>query len=49
MNTGRNMKLLFFQWHSFMNKGIERGLKELEIPYDTFFISLTTGKRMMLF
>lgn len=32
-----------------MNKGIERGLKELEIPYDTFFISLTTGKRMMLF
>ena len=31
------MKLLFFQWHSFMNKGIERGLKELEIPYDTFF------------
>lgn len=37
MNTGRNMKLLFFQWHSFMNKGIERGLKELEIPYDTFF------------
>lgn len=31
------MKLLFFEWHSFMNKGIERGLKELEIPYDTFF------------
>ena len=31
------MKLLFFQWHSFMNKGIERGLKELDIPYDTFF------------
>ena len=31
------MKLLFFEWHSFMNKGIERGLKELEIAYDTFF------------
>lgn len=31
------MKLLFFQWHSFMNKGIERGLKELDISYDTFF------------
>lgn len=31
------MKLLFFQWHSFMNKGMERGLKELEISYDTFF------------
>lgn len=27
MNTGRNMKLLFFQWHSFMNKGIERGVE----------------------
>lgn len=33
----KTMKLLFFEWHSFMNKGIERGLKELEIPYDTFF------------
>lgn len=31
------MKLLFFQWHSFMNKGIEHGLKELDITYDTFF------------
>lgn len=31
------MKLLFFQWHSFMNKGIVRGLKELNIAYDTFF------------
>ncbi len=31
------MKLLFFQWHSFMNQGIERGLKELGIAYDTFF------------
>lgn len=31
------MKLLFFQWKSFMNKGMERGLEELEIPYGTFF------------
>lgn len=30
-------QLLFFQWHSFMNKGMERGLKELNIAYDTFF------------
>lgn len=30
-------KLLFFQWHSFMNEGIERGLKRLDIEYDVFF------------
>lgn len=30
-------RLLFFQWHSFMNRGMERALKELGIPYDTFF------------
>lgn len=30
-------KILFFQWHSFMNRGIERALKELELSYDTFF------------
>lgn len=33
----KTMKLLFFEWYSFMNPGIERGLKELEISYDTFF------------
>lgn len=31
------MKLLFFQWHSFLNKGIERALKKLEIEYDVYF------------
>lgn len=30
-------KILFFQWHSFMNKGIERALKELELEYDVYF------------
>ena len=33
-------KILFFQWHSFMNQGIERALKELELAYDTFFYQL---------
>lgn len=33
-------KLLFFQWNSFMNRGVERGLKELEIEYDTCFYQL---------
>lgn len=35
------MKILFFQWHSYMNKGIERGLKKLGIEYDTFFYQFT--------
>lgn len=31
------MKILFFQWHSFMNQGMEGALKRLHIDYDTFF------------
>lgn len=34
------MKVLFWQWHSFMNRGIEKALKNMEIPYDTFFYQL---------
>lgn len=34
-------KLLFFQWHSFMNKGIENALKKLDIEYDTYFYQFT--------
>jgi len=30
-------KLLFFQWNAFMQEGIERALKELNIAYDKFF------------
>lgn len=30
-------KILFFQWHSFMNDGMEAALKKLEITYDTYF------------
>ncbi|MCR5216755.1 MAG: glycosyltransferase [Lachnospiraceae bacterium] len=28
------MKLLFWQWNAFMQKGMERGLKNLSIPYE---------------
>lgn len=42
-------EIIVFKWHSFMNKGIEHGLMELGISYDTFFINLTTGKRMIYF
>ncbi len=31
------MKLLFYKWHSFMNRGIEQALRELDIEYDTCF------------
>lgn len=38
-------KILFFQWHSFMNRGIERALKELELSYDTFFYQFEDWER----
>ncbi len=31
------MRILFYQWHSFMNKGIENALKRLGIEYDVIF------------
>lgn len=31
------MKILFFQWNSFMNQGMERALNKMGIEYDTFF------------
>lgn len=34
------MKILFWQWHSFMNKGIEKALDKLEKKYDVFFYQL---------
>ena len=34
------MKLLFWQWHSFMGKGVERALQKLEVEYDTFFYQM---------
>ena len=35
-------RILYFQWHSFMNAGMERALQKLEIAYDTFYMK-TTG------
>lgn len=31
------MKILFYQWNSFMNRGVERALQQMDIEYDTFF------------
>lgn len=33
-------KMLFFQWDSFMNRGIENALKKLEFDYDTFYFPM---------
>lgn len=31
------MRILFYQWHSFMNQGMERALQQMQIPYDRLF------------
>ncbi len=38
-------KILFFQWHSFMNHGIERALKELGILYEVYFYQFTDWEK----
>ncbi len=39
------MKTLFFQWHSFMNQGIEGALKRLNIDYDIYFYQFTDWEK----
>ena len=39
------MMILFFEWNSFMNRGIERALTELDIEYDTFFYQFDDWER----
>lgn len=39
------MRVLFIQWNSFMNPGMEKGLKKLEITYDTFFYQFTDWEK----
>lgn len=41
------MKILFWQWHSFMGKGMERALHRLNIAYDTFFYQMNDWNRMI--
>lgn len=35
------MRILFYQWHSFMNKGVEQALNQMGMEYDTFFFQQT--------
>lgn len=39
------MKILFFQWHSFMNRGIENALRELALEYEVFFYQFTDWEK----
>lgn len=43
------MKILFYQWDSFLNKGIERAFKELEIEYEVFFYRLNDWEKDEIF
>lgn len=43
------MRLLFYQWHSFMNEGVIRGLQELQLEYDTFFYQLANWEENPVF
>lgn len=36
-SSGERMKLLFFQWNAFMQRGIENAFKCLGIAYDTYY------------
>ena len=38
-------KILFFQWHSFMNEGIVHALNKLAYAYDTFFYQFTDWEK----
>lgn len=39
------MKILLFQWKSYMDRGIERACKRLHIDFDTFFYEFTDWEK----
>lgn len=43
------MKLLFFQWHSFMNRGMETALNQLGVEYDTYYYQFTDWEQDDIF
>lgn len=49
LDIGGMMKILFFQWHSFMNQGMERALKKMGMDYDTFFYQFTDWEKDDIF
>lgn len=43
------MKVLFYQWNSFMNEGVKRGMEENDIEYDIFFYQLKNWEKDDIF
>jgi len=41
----KDMRILFYQWHSFMNKGVEKAFSQLGIEYDTLFFQQTDWEK----
>ena len=42
-------KILFYQWYSFMNPGIEKAFKQLEIQYDILYYQQTDWEEDVIF
>ena len=42
-------KILFYQWYSFMNQGIEKAFKQLEIQYDILYYQQTDWEEDVIF
>ena len=42
-------KILFYQWYSFMNQGIEKAFKQLEIQYDILYYQQTDWEEDAIF
>lgn len=49
MRMRGDMKLLFFQWHSFLNQGMERAFSKLNIAYDTYFYQFADWEKDDIF
>lgn len=39
------MRVLFYQWHSFMNRGVEKAFQQLDIAYDVLFFQQTDWEK----
>ncbi len=39
------MRILFYQWHSFMNRGIEKAFQQMNLAYDILFFQQTDWEK----
>ena len=40
------MRILFFQWFAFMQKGIENALKKMNVSYDVFYYDMKAEQEL---